>query len=213
MTEAETDAALIAAALRLAAAEGWSRVTVAAAARAAEVPLTIARERFPARQTILLRLGRMADQAVLAEVPTDGSVRDRLFDLLMRRLDAFQAHRDGVIAILRALPCDPPTAIMLACATRRSMRWMLEAAGVRTTGLVGELRVRGLLGVWLIAIRAWERDASDDLSTTMAVLDKALTRAEQMASWLGRDAGPRTPPADPEPPAEPEPPAPETVPA
>jgi hypothetical protein len=65
------------------------------------------------------------------------------------------------------------------------MRWMLEAAGVSTAGLRGALRVRGLMAVWLWALRAWERDESADLSGTMAALDTALRRAETAAAWLG----------------------------
>ena len=130
MDDAAFDRALIAAAFQIAAESGWSAVNVAVAARAASLPLARARERFPGRVAILLRLGRMADQAALAEAPSDGPVRDRLFDLLMRRIDALQAHRAGVLALLRALPAEPPIALLLALATRRSMRWMLQAAGV-----------------------------------------------------------------------------------
>jgi len=171
----------------------------------------------------------MADQAALGETPADWSVRDKLFALLMRRFDALQAHRAGVAALLRALPSEPPTALLLACATRRSMRWMLAAAGVSTAGLRGELRVRGLVAVWAWTLRAWARDESADLSGTMAALDAALRRAEQFAAWLGGDgtavaepAGAGSPerdapavelgakPDDPLPPADP---SPETPPA
>jgi ubiquinone biosynthesis protein COQ9 len=138
---------------------------------------------------VLLRFGRQADQAALADVPADGSVRDKLFDLLMRRFDALQAHRPGVTALLRALPSNPPVAVLLACATRRSMRWMLQAAGVSTAGLRGELRIRGLVAVWLWTLRAWERDDSADLSGTMAALDAAMRRAERVAGWLDRGPG------------------------
>ena len=62
---------------------------------------------------------------------------------------------------------------------------MLDAAGVVTSGLRGELRVRGLIAVWLWAVRAWERDESADMSGTMAALDFALRRAEQAAAWIG----------------------------
>lgn len=185
MDDAAFDRALIAAALQIAAETGWRAVNVAAAARAASLPLARARERFPGRVTILLRFGRMADQAALAEAPSDGSVRDNLFDLLMRRIDAFQAHRAGVLALLRALPAEPPIALLLALATRRSMRWMLQAAGVPTSGVRGELRVKGLVAVWLWTIRAWRSDESHDLSATMAALDVALRRAESAAEWLG----------------------------
>ncbi len=180
-----SNSALIASAFHLAAERGWAQVSVAAAARAAELPLDRARERFPARPMVLLRFGRMADQMALAGAPAEGPVRDRLFDLLMRRFDALQAQRAGVLALLRTLPADPPTALLLALATRRSMRWMLEAADVNTRGVRGELRVRGLMGVWLWTVRTWERDDSADLSTTMAALDTALQRAERAAGWLG----------------------------
>lgn len=68
------------------------------------------------------------------------------------------------------------------------MRWMLDAVGVGTHGLRGELRVRGLVAVWLWTVRTWQRDDSADLSTTMAALDSALHRAESAASWLGGGA-------------------------
>jgi ubiquinone biosynthesis protein COQ9 len=185
MDDAAFDRALIAAAFQAAAENGWRSVSVAAAARAAGLPLSRARERFPGRAAILVRFGRLADQSALAEAPSEGPVRDRLFDLLMRRIDTLQAHRAGVLALLRALPSEPPTALLLTLATRRSMRWMLEAAGIPSRGINGELRVKGLLAVWLWTIRTWRSDDSEDLSATMAALDTALRRAEQAAGWLG----------------------------
>ena len=189
MDDTDFDTALIASALTLAGNEGWRSVSVAAAARAAGLQLSQARVRFPSKAAILLGFGRMADELTLEDATDEGPVRDRLFDLLMRRFDALQAQRAGILAVMRALPFDPCTAVLLACATRRSMRWMLEAAGGSSTGLPGELRVKGLVAVWLWAMRAWERDQSEDLTGTMAALDTALSRAEQAAGWLtGRPA-------------------------
>lgn len=184
MSETDYDSPLIAAALRMAAERGWRTVTVAAAAREAGLPLGEARRRFPSRASILLRFGELADQAALQDLAAEGTARDRLFDLLMRRFDALQAHREGIRAVLGALPTDPALAVALACATRRSMKWLLEAAGVDTAGARGELRVQGLVAVWLWGVRAWERDASEDLSGTMATVDSALQRAESAANWL-----------------------------
>nr|WP_294507843.1 TetR family transcriptional regulator [uncultured Rhodopila sp.] len=197
MTDTEFDSALIAAAFRIAGEDGWHKANAAAAARAAGLSLQEARARFPSRASILLRFGRLADQTALQDAPTEGSVRDKLFDLLMRRFDLFQAHRDGVRAILRSLPVDPPMALLLGCATRASMRWMLQAAGVEATGLKGAIQVRGLFGVWLLAVRAWEKDDSEDLSGTMAAVDSGLQRAENLAAWLNvRSAAPPPPPVN-----------------
>jgi ubiquinone biosynthesis protein COQ9 len=184
MSDSDFDTALITAFFRTVGEDGWRRTTVAAAAHAAGLSLAEARARFPGRAAVLLRFGRLADQAALTGAMADGSVRDRLFDLLMRRFDALQAHRAGVLGLLRALPRDPPTALLLSCATNRSMRWMLQAAGVPATGLRGRVQVRGLVAIWLWVLRAWERDDTTDLSRTMAALDSALARGEQAAVWL-----------------------------
>ncbi len=189
MTEdLDFDTALVTAALALAGEIGWSRVSVAEAARRAALPLDRARGRFASTQAILLRFGRMADQAALvgADSNPDASHRDRLFDILMRRLDVLQLHREGTLALMRAVPLDPGLGLMLAMSSVQSMGWMLEGAGVDATGLRGLLRSKGLLAVWLWTVRTWKDDDSEDMSATMSALDKALERAERAEGMMGR---------------------------
>jgi hypothetical protein len=190
MDDAEFDKAFLESAFRAIATEGWLRFDLVEAARRADLPIVRVRERFPTRIAVLLRFGLMADQAALAGAEMDGSLRDRLFDLIMRRIDVLQAHRDGVIALFRALPAVPQTALMLSCATERSMAWLFAAAGAPVSrSLADQLRLRGLVAVWLWTVNAWRSDESADLSRTMAALDTALTRADQAAKWLpGRSA-------------------------
>lgn len=210
MDDAEFDRTLIAAAFEQIAERGWARLSIAEAARAAGLPLDRARLRFPGRGALLLKFGRMADAAALAEVTSEGSARDRLFGLLMRRIDVLQAHRPGVLALLAATPTDPLLTLVLAGTNLRSMAWMLEAAGVSTAGPGGVLRAKGLLGVWLWALRTWRNDASADLAPTMAALDHALHWAERCSQWFsGRAARDDAAAPEPEPPPDsawPEPP-------
>jgi hypothetical protein len=188
MTDDEFDAALIDGAFAIAARAGWPAVSVLAAARENDLPLDRARTRFAGRDAILLRFGRLADAHALAGAADSGPVRERLFDLLMRRFDVLQQHRSGMLALLHALPGDPGTGLMLAAATTRSMAWMLDAAGQSPTGLQGHIATQGLVAVWVYTLRAWQRDDSADLSTTMAALDRALARAERAAGWFSRSA-------------------------
>jgi len=187
MDDAEFDRLLITAAFEEIAHRGWTRLSVAEAARAADLKLDRARLRFPGRFAVLWRLGRMADAAALAEPVAEGPLRDKLFGLLMRRIDVLQPHRAGVSALMRAIPADPLLGLVLARTNLRSMSWMLEAAGVSARGAIGRLRAKGLLAVWLATLRAWERDDDADLGKTMAALDDALRRAERVASWLPRE--------------------------
>ncbi len=197
MDDNEFDRQLLAEAFAAIATEGWRRFSIVGAARAAGLPLERARLRFPRKSFVLIRFGRLADAAALAGAPEEGTVRDRLFEMLMRRFDVLQAHRAGVSALLRHLPFDPPLAGMLGCANFASMRWLLEAAGVSARGPLGRLRTKGLVGVWLWAVRAWMRDESSDLSATMAALDNALARAERATSWLPDGRAHSTPPSYP----------------
>ena len=192
MDDTSFDRALIAAAFARIGAYGWHRLNLVEAARNAGLDVARTRARFPGRCALLLRFGSLADQAALTGAPAEGPVRDRLFDILMRRIDVLQSHRAGVAALLRALPTDPAAALLLGSASLRSMGWMLDGAGASAAPPLGLLRAKALLAVWLWTMRAWQRDESEDLSATMAAPDQARARAERAESWL-----PRRPPAAP----------------
>ncbi|MFT8542217.1 TetR family transcriptional regulator [Acetobacter sp.] len=177
MDNDDFDTALVSAALTLAQDRGWNSVTVLAAAREAGLPLPEARQRFPLKASILLRLGRMADDVALADDMLCGTARERLFDLLMRRLDVFQQYRGGLQSVLRTLPMDPVLTLLLGGATVESMRWMADAAGINTNGVSGFVHVNMLVAVWTHTLRVWEKDESPDMGSTMAALDQALDKA------------------------------------
>lgn len=207
MNDKEFEVALVDAAFALGAEAGWSRVSPAAAARHAGLDLVKARAMFPCTGKILKKFGRQADAFALTGAAEQGDVRDRLFDILLRRFDYLQARRAGVVALMRHLPACPPLAVALAGMNLVSMGWLLEGAGVDATGFSGALKKRGLLAVWLYAMRAWAEDESPDMTATMAAVDTALARAETFALRFS-PARPKAAEPDPEPPApEVEPPA------
>ncbi len=193
-TSTDFDRTLITSAFDIAASQGWGAVSVAAAAREAGLDFATARARFGDTSAILRRLGRLADRAALDGFEPAGTVRETLFDLIMRRFDAMLPMRPGLTALLRALPTDPLTALTLADATSRSMAWLLAASGVPTGGLRGALRVHGMTAVWLFAYRAFVTDESPDLTATMAALDRALDRAERAAGWFEGTSPPSSTP-------------------
>ncbi len=183
MDDAAFDQAVIGAVFSQAALRGWQEVSLVEAAQDAGLDLARLRRRFPSRGAVLMRFGAEADARALSGVPS-GTPRERLFDIVMNRFEALQANRDGVRALLSALRTDPATSMLLYAATLRSMRWLLEGAGVPASGISGGLRVHGLLALWLYALRAWEQDDSADLSSTMAAVDRGLDRAMQAEQSL-----------------------------
>lgn len=185
MSDQDFELALIDAAFALGAERGWSSVSPAAAAQYAGLDLAQARRLFPCTGDILRKFGRQADIFALSNPVADGSVKDKLFDSLLRRFDYLQLRRAGVVALLRYLPFFPPFALALAEMNLVSMGWLLTGAGVDATGVAGKLKKRGLLVVWLYALRAWAEDESPDLTATMAAVDTGLAKADALVVRFG----------------------------
>jgi ubiquinone biosynthesis protein COQ9 len=187
MTGPSSSDTIVSAFWRVLADRGWHGVTFRGIAAEAGISLAELRRAFDCPQAILEAHGRAGDAAVLEGTVDDpgASARDKLFDVLMRRLDALQPDRAGVVRLMHDLPTAPLLALWLSAKMLPSMAWMLEAAGLDATGPSGILRAKGLGTVWLAALRAWEKDDSADLSATMAALDRALDRADRIARMFG----------------------------
>lgn len=177
------------AAMALAAERGWRSLSLADIAERARVPLNELVDELPGRAAILDAYIRRVDAHMLAGGrEAEESVRDRLFDTLMRRFEAMGGDRRALKTILRESGDDPWA---LACGARRfyrSMALTLEAAGIASSGLAGMARVEALSAVYLYVLRTFLDDDSPDLARTMAVLDKALRRAEGLAALVWRRA-------------------------
>ena len=190
----DTETRLVAGLWQVVAAHGWAGLSMRRVATASGVAPAEIRRRCPTPHHLLLLHGRLVDQAVLEGIlpgaaPDDNTPRDRVFDVMMRRVDALQPHRAGILRFLDDLKGDPLLALALLAALPGSMAWMLEAAGLGAGGLAGLARAKGLTAVWLATLRAWAGDESADLGATMAALDRALDRAEQVARALRLEPG------------------------
>src|SRR5436190_22196877 len=137
---------LIDAALELAAEQPWPEITLADVAAKAGVSLAEASEHARSKAHLVRGYLRRVDAAVLAG-PAPGAdepVRDRLFEVLMRRIEAHRAQKPAVASIIKGLAADPVAALCGWPALLRSMSRMLEAAGIDASGIKGALRARGL---------------------------------------------------------------------
>lgn len=193
---------MLEAAMTVLAEQGWDRLSMREIAERLGVTADRVYAFWPTKWHILKSLAQEADRAMLAEGPADGdSVRERLFDLIMRRFDALEPYKDGLTRAFNDAR-DPLTLAAMLPDLALSMRWVLDAAGVRVDGPFGPLRIAALAAAYGMVVRAWLKDDSPDLGTTMAALDKALDRLETLANSFDRPR--RTAPHPDEPTAAPD---------
>src|SRR5690348_2362820 len=117
-------------------------------------------------------------EADMAEEPP----RERLFDVLMRRLEALAPQRAAVRSLARSASRNPGLALALNGLAVRSQQWMLTAAGIDAAGPRGLVRAQGLALLYGRVVRVWLRDDDPGLARTLAALDRELARGQR---WLG----------------------------
>jgi hypothetical protein len=138
---------------------------------------------------VLAGFTRHIDRIVLAQddgEPSEENSRERLFDVLMRRLEAMAPYRKGLREVVEWLRREPTAALAMNQVTLSSMRFMLEAAGIEAEGASGAIKLQGLALAWARVLHVWLDDDEPTLSKTMAELDRVLTRGERAVAGLDR---------------------------
>ena len=167
------------AALQLAAERPWGEVALRDVAAHAGVAFADLYALAPTRSALLDRLSRRLDRAALEAAAEDADAHDRLFEVVMARLEAMEPHRAALIAMARA---EAPA--RLAARFPKSARAFLEAAGIDSGGWRGALRVAAMTAVWTRVLQVW-RDDEGALNRTMAEIDRQLRRMRGALERVG----------------------------
>ncbi len=185
----ETADTIIDATMALLAQRPFAEVTVHDIAREAGVSLAVLNRHFATRHAILRAFSRRIDGVVLAADMSDmadESPRDRLFDVLMTRLDALRPYREALQSLLRSARRDPQLALALNAGALNSQSWMLAAAGLSATGWRGRLAVQSLVAAFAKVLRVFLAEDDVGLPRTMAALDQELKTLESRYTRLAR---------------------------
>jgi AcrR family transcriptional regulator len=176
---------IIDALMELLAEERVEDIGFGAIARRAAVSLADCRAEFRSVLAVLAAYTKEIDRQMLAGGDADTAEeppRERLFDVLMRRLEALAPRKAAIRSLARSAARDPAAAFALNGLTVRSMQWMLTAAGIEAAGPKGILRGQGLALLYASVLRTWLDDDDPGLARTMAALDRGLSRG---AWWSG----------------------------
>jgi len=176
---------IIAALMELLTEERIEEIGFGAIARRAGVSLADCRIEFRSVLAVLAAYTKEIDRQVLAGGDADTAEeprRERLFDVLMRRLETLAPHKAAIRSLARSAARDPALAFALNGLTVRSMQWMLTAADIGAAGPTGILRGQGLALLYASVLRTWLDDDDPGLARTMAALDRGLARG---ARWAG----------------------------
>ena len=173
--------------LALLAEQPFERIGLADVARRAGLTLSQLREEFSSVMAILPAHVKRVDAQVLAGGDGDmaqETPREKLFDVLMRRLEALAPHKAAMRSLMRSAARNPGLALALNGLAVRSQNWMLTASDIGASGAKGMLRSQAMAVLFACVMRVWVNDEDPGLARTMAALDRELARAGRWSGFL-----------------------------
>jgi ubiquinone biosynthesis protein COQ9 len=186
MSDTDRMTAIRDAAIRLAGKQSWRDVTLAAIAAEAGLTLAETAREVGSKIDILRSFSRDLDNRLLVSLetaPLDGEPHDRLFDIMLRRIEMLTPHKQALRSIAAAPADGPAEFLALVSSAIETQTWLLAAAGIETPGTRGELHKLGLVKINADVLRIWLDDDDPGLARTMAALDRKLRDGEV---WLKR---------------------------
>jgi hypothetical protein len=184
------------AALELGATSNWQDLTLAAIAEQAGLKLADFHG-AAGKDAIADAVEAHFDKAMSeGSFDQDETPRTRLFDVIMMRFEAMEAHRDALVSLMSWRQTQPLRLLNLVSARQASAEWALTCSRLDTSeGLPRPVRTAAVAWSITQAERAWRKEDSADLSRTMASLDGELRKMEERAGWIKGRFGKRRSPA------------------
>jgi len=178
---------IIAAFMALLAEKRFEQIGFGDISARAGVSLATARSEFGSTLSILAAHMKELDRKVLAGDEADMAdepPRERLFDVLMRRIEAMAPYRKATRSLMKSASCNPGLAFALNGLAVRSQTWMMTAAGIDAAGPRGMIRAQGLAALFASVLRTWVDDEDEGSARTLAALDRALARGQRWSGML-----------------------------
>src|SRR5216683_6286324 len=171
----------------LLAEQAFEDIGYADLATRAGVSLATLRREFGSKLPIVAAYVKAIDRKVLAGGDADMAdepPRERLFDVLMRRLEALAPDRAAIRSLMRSARRHPSLAFAFNGLAVNSQRWMLTAANIDAAGPRGIVRAQGLALLFASVLRVWVHDDDPGHARTMAALDRALGHGQRWSGFL-----------------------------
>jgi len=187
MATAKTREKILNTFLGLLADHPYEDVSLPLIAETAKVKLSELRSAYSSKLALVEAFADKIDTAVLDERDEDMAdqpARDRLFDILMTRIDALADHKEAVRALHAAAESDPALALDFNRVAVRSQKWMLIAAGIDLAGVKASIVAQGLAIAFSRVVGVWLDEDDEGMPRTMARLDRELDRGSSFMKRL-----------------------------
>mgnify|MGYP001293561062 FL=1 len=161
---------------------GWDKFSIEKLSTKENIPVRDLKVFFKCKYSIVDKFSRMIDKNIESKLRLedfkDSSKKDILFELIMMRFDEMEEFKGSLSKILDVSKQKPLLASIITKNVMNTMDFFLELSNSYNNYAFDFLKKNFLFFIYSITFKTWLSDDTEDLSKTMAELDKLLSTAE-----------------------------------
>ena len=139
---------------------------------------------FSCKYSLIERFTKMIDSEVESNLSFDemkeSSVKDNLFEVIMLRFDVMEPYKIELSELIKNATKNPALFSVISKNVINSMDFYLEISNSYKGLTIDLFKKNFLFIIYSYTFKIWLEDNSDDLSKTMATLDKSLSIADNL---------------------------------
>ena len=163
--------------------DGWTNFSLLQFSKIQKIPIQDLKNFFRDKDHILDRFTKMIDYKVESNIDFEEmkntSKKDNLFEFIMLRLEAMQPYKVALKNILSSAKEKPVILKRLSKNIVNSLDLYLELSSYYDDTFLDFFKKNAIFLIYSLTFKVWLTDESDDLSKTMAELDKFLSMADK----------------------------------
>ncbi len=161
---------------------GWEAFSIEKLSVKENIPLNDLKVYFKCKYSIVDRFSKMIDKKIESKLRiqdfNNSSKKDILFELIMMRFDEMEEFKSSLARVLDASKNKPLLISIITKNVLNTMDFFLELSNSYNNYAFDVLKKNFLFLIYSITFKTWLSDNTEDLSKTMAELDKLLSTAE-----------------------------------
>ena len=143
-------------------------------------------EKILKKKDLLININNYFDSLLLknTQLIENSNSKDMIFETIMLRFDFLQKHRLAILSIFESIKKKPKDLICLFPFFIESMVIMLDIAKIKTNGLIGQVKIKGIFIIYFASFLVWIKDETKSLDKTMTAVDKYLDQAGAIIKYI-----------------------------
>ena len=165
---------------------GWNNFSLEKLAKKESIKIEDLNFFFKDETELIENFSEMIDEQVIKEVDLNefnqNSVKDNIFELIMVRFEKLDPYKKSLDILLKELKYKPKILNKLTKKIFNSLDLFLEISNAKSNYVFDFLKLNIMFIIYGYTFKIWLQDDSEDMSKTMAEVDKWLSEAEGYAN-------------------------------